>query len=135
MLANPSVESTPTVVSVRGEPYQAVSPTSAPLQRPQALEPTVFLALAIALASMLGWMAFQSWVLLGERSALVQAAASQQQQVDASSKVRQQLDAVATGMQRLAASGNVNANIVVEELRKRGVTINLNPPTAGTEKK
>ena len=87
------------------------------------------LPLGITIASMLAWALFQGWVLWGERANLEQMAAAQQQQMDASGKVRQQLDAVASGMQRLATAGNANASLVVDELRKRGVTIT--PGNAG----
>jgi len=45
-------------------------------------------------------------------------------QVEQAQKVRQTLDRLASETQRLADGGNANARLVVEELRKRGVTIN-----------
>lgn len=93
------------------------------------------LPLGITIASMLAWALFQGWVLLGEQRNLAQITAGQQQQVEASTKVRQQLDAVASGMQRLAAAGNPNASLVVEELRKRGVTITLPAAPAAASQK
>lgn len=93
------------------------------------------LPLGITIVSMLAWWLFQGWVLLEEKRNLAQIVVSQQQQVEASTKVRQQLDSIAGGMQRLAATGNPNAVLVVEELRKHGVTINLpGAPAAGEQK-
>lgn len=36
-----------------------------------------------------------------------------------------------TGMQRLADGGNASARVVVDELGRRGVTINVHTPAAG----
>jgi hypothetical protein len=46
--------------------------------------------------------------------------------VETATKLRGSLDAVATRTARLAGEGNANARVIVEELRKRGVTINPN---------
>ncbi len=52
------------------------------------------------------------------------AHASQQQTVDNAARLRASLDAIAADTQRLADSGNANARLLVEELRRRGITIN-----------
>jgi hypothetical protein len=84
-----------------------------------------FVAIALTIAALLVWGATQTWLLVAERGGLQRAAASQQQQIDAANKVRGQLDAIASGMQRLADGGNGSARLVVEELRRRGVTITV----------
>jgi len=81
------------------------------------------LLLAVALA---GWFGFQTVQLLRERQQLGLARASLEPQEQAATKLRASLDAVATATAKLAADGNTNARVIVEELRKRGVTINAN---------
>lgn len=92
------------------------------------LDPGIFAALAIGFAALLLWSLFQMRVLWVERDGLQQAATNQQKQFEAAEKVRKQLDAIATGMQKLADTGNGSAKLVVEELRKRGVTISRGSP-------
>jgi hypothetical protein len=75
----------------------------------------------LALVLMLGW---QTVLLLGERGALLNAHASQQQTVDNAGTLRNSLDALAADTQRLADAGNPNAALLVAELKKRGITIN-----------
>ena len=83
-----------------------------------------FVPLLLGTLALTGWLGFQSWQLVAERQALLAAQASQQPTVDNSAKLRTSLDALAADTQRLAAAGNPNAKILVDELRKRGVTIN-----------
>jgi hypothetical protein len=84
----------------------------------------VFLPLLLALLTLLVWMGFQGWLTLQDRKALTSAQASQQPTVDNAAKLRASLDALAADTQRLADAGNASARLLVEELRKRGVTIN-----------
>jgi type II secretory pathway pseudopilin PulG len=85
--------------------------------------------LLLATLALLGWLSFQTTQLVKEREALQAAYASQQQTVDNSAKLRASLDAIAADTQRLADSGNANAKILVDELRKRGITISTTPKT------
>jgi Tfp pilus assembly protein PilV len=87
-----------------------------------------FVPLLITALSVLGWLGVQGWVLLQERQALQAAHASQQQTVETAARLRASLDALAADTQRLADAGNANARLLVEELRKRGVTINTATP-------
>ena len=84
----------------------------------QAASRSVFVPL------LLGWLGFQSWQPFSEPQALQTAYASQQQPVDNSAKLRAYLDTLAADTQRLADAGNPNARALVDELKKRGVTIN-----------
>ena len=81
-----------------------------------------------ALLSMafVAWLGFQTWQLIGERSQLQMARATQDQPLEQAQKLRVSLDTLATSTQSLAAQGSVSARTVVEELAKRGVTINAN---------
>jgi hypothetical protein len=88
-----------------------------------------FVPIFFALLAMLLWFAAHAWDQVQQRGVLQKAIASQQATVDNATKLRGGLDALAADTQRLAAAGNPNAALLVDELRKRGVTINL--PAAG----
>ena len=91
------------------------------LQRSPFL-PMLLLALAVA-----GWSCFQAVQLLKERDNMRATIAAQEKSVQDSKKLRDSLDTVARETAQLADGGNQNAKLIVDELRKRGVTINLNP--------
>ena len=93
------------------------APASAPGARP--FVPVLLVVLALG-----SWTGFQSWQLLAERSALQGIVASQAAQVAEATKLRAALDRIAAKTARLAAAGNGDASLIVEALRKRGVTIN-----------
>lgn len=86
-----------------------------------------FLPLLLLSLAIVSWFAFQSYQLLREREQLASVTVAQQTQVDAAAKVRAAVDALAASTQRLANEGNPNARVVIEELRKRGITVNPNP--------
>jgi hypothetical protein len=88
----------------------------------------VFLPLLLLLVSSVGWFGFQASQLVAERTILRQSREAQQVQVQQSQQLRDSLDALASDTARLAERGNPNAQLVVDELRKRGVTID---PGAG----
>ena len=84
----------------------------------------IFIPLALVTMSVLLWVAFQTVQLIRERANLDAAKLSQETLVQNSQKLRAMLDALATETARLAQSGNKNAQIIVQELKNRGVTIN-----------
>ena len=84
----------------------------------------VFLALIPLALSVVVWMSYQTWSLLGERSQLALAATSQEAPLAQAGKLRSALDVLATNTQKLADEGSGAARTVVQELAKRGVTIN-----------
>jgi hypothetical protein len=86
---------------------------------------TPLLLLAVAIT---GWFAFQTYQLTGERTQLAGINANQETQVAAAAKIRIALDALAASTQRLANAGNANAQVIVDELKRRGVTINADAP-------
>ncbi len=65
-----------------------------------------------------------------QRLALQAAHSQQQQTVDSAGQLRQQLDKLAADTQRLADAGNASAAVLVTELRKRGITIQV--PASGS---
>jgi hypothetical protein len=93
-----------------------------------------FVPVLLGALALLGWLGFQTHQLLNERQALQAAYLSQQQTVDNAGKLRASLDALAADTQRMADSGNPNARLLVDELRKRGITINpaASTPSAST---
>ena len=98
----------------------------------QAAPRSAFIPLLLAGLALLGWLGFQAQQQYAERQILQSAYASQQQTVDNAGKLRASLDVLAADTQRLADGGNANARALVEELKKRGVTINsANTPPAG----
>lgn len=98
------------------------------LRRPAATAASAFWPLLLLATGWLVWMSFQLMVSLNDRKVLRDAHAQQQQTVDKSAQLRASLDALATDTHRLAEAGNPNARALVEELKRRGVTINPNAP-------
>lgn len=83
-----------------------------------------FVPLLLGGLAVMGWLGFQAQQLMTEREALATAHASQQQTVDNAAKLRASLDALAADTQRMAQAGNPSARVLVDELARRGVTIN-----------
>ena len=83
--------------------------------------------LGILCLALLAWVAFQTWQLAAEHARLVTLRASQESLVENSTKLRAALDKLALDSAQLAAQGNPSARYLVDELRKRGITINRNP--------
>jgi hypothetical protein len=88
-----------------------------------AFLPGLLLALAVV-----GWSGFQMAQLVTERFNLTVAIGNQASQMEQSRKVRAALESIATRTARLARDGNANATVIVEELRKRGISINPDGP-------
>jgi hypothetical protein len=82
-----------------------------------------FLPMLLLALALLSWLAFQGMQLGLEQRQLKLAQAGLEAQHDAALKLRAALDTLATATAKLAAEGNANARVVVEELRKRGITI------------
>jgi hypothetical protein len=87
-----------------------------------------FVPLALLSLALTAWLAFQTWNLATERSILATAYTNQQPQIDQATKMRAALDTLAATTRRLAGEGSAAAQAVVDELGRRGVTIN---PGAG----
>lgn len=93
-------------------------------------EVSAFLPLLLLAAAVVLWFGFQNYQLASESQQLTKLHAGQDAQVEAAGKVRASLDTVAAATARLADGGNVNARILVAELRRRGITINPTAPVA-----
>jgi hypothetical protein len=96
--------------------------------RPTGTSP--FIPMLLGGLALTGWFAFQTVQLAGERQQLIALRAAQDPQVDAATKLRASLDAMASATAKLADGGNMNARLLVDELRKRGITINPDAPPA-----
>lgn len=82
-----------------------------------------FILLAIAL--LLGLVS-HGLEIYWQRDALLTLRQNQEPQIQAASKVRTQLDSIARETAVLAGRGNANARLVIDELDKRGISINPN---------
>ena len=90
----------------------------------QERERSYFIPLLLIAIALVIWTGFQTIQLFKERKYLSTVIAEQTQTVDQSQKLRAQLDSIAKTTLQLANQGNPNAKLIVEELRKRGITIN-----------
>lgn len=106
--------------------------TDTPIARPAAglRGRSPFVPMLLAALALTSWFAFQTQQLVRERTQLATLRTTQDAQVEAATKLRASLDAMASATARLADGGNMNAKLLVEELRKRGITINPNAPPA-----
>ena len=113
--------------SANAAPRRAVRPAVAavPMRSP-------FVPMLLGGLALLGWLGFQTYGLFSERETLTAAHTAQQQTVDNAGKLRASLDALAADTQRIADAGNPSARLLIDELRKRGITINA--PAAAAAK-
>ncbi|NND54662.1 MAG: hypothetical protein HKN56_06800 [Gammaproteobacteria bacterium] len=84
-----------------------------------------FVPLLLVVFSLLFIAVGQLIHILQEKDNLARLKSGQEKPLQESRNVREQFDSVTTGMARLAAQGNPHAALLLEELRKQGVTINL----------
>ena len=76
------------------------------------------------------WTGFQTWQLSRERTSLATLRTNQQAQLEQAQRCARRSISWPTETQKLADAGNANARLVVEQLRKRGITINRPQPGA-----
>lgn len=79
--------------------------------------------------AVVAWFAFQTFELVRERSSLQSVKAAQEPTIEQAQKLRAQLDVISRKTLELAQRGNSGAALIVEQLARRGVTINPNPTT------
>jgi len=90
--------------------------------------PSPWVAVTLVTVAMVSWFAFQTYQLVRERGALQSVRAAQEPTIEQAQKLRVQLDTISKKTLELAQQGNPGAALIVEELARRGVTINPNPP-------
>lgn len=89
-----------------------------------------FLPVLLMGLALLGWLVFQTVTLMQGRRGLEQMMSAQQPQVAQSMRLRAALSSLASDTQRLADTGDPGAQLIVNQLKKRGITIHPNaaPP-------
>lgn len=128
----------PTVVPMRDSsssemPVATSAATSAPAASASAKGSKVtprhgFMPLLLGLLAVTAWLGVQAWQLEQDRQQLLATQATMAPTLDKAGQLRRSLDLLAADTQRLADGGNGNARLLVDELRKRGITINPNSP-------
>jgi len=83
-----------------------------------------FVPLALLALTLTALLASQTWSLAVERATLATAQENQQPQVEQATKMRAALDKLVATTRSFANEGSPAAQAVVNELAKRGVTIN-----------
>jgi hypothetical protein len=99
-------------------------PAPARAQRWSVFVPVFLLALTY-----LAWTVFQTTQLVVERNALQTLRSNQEKQVEESKKVRERFESLSRETQLLANRGNRGAQLIMEELRRRGITITTDVPS------
>ena len=92
-------------------------------------QPKISFALALVVISWFAWMSFQAVQLVRERGNLQRAKINQEKPFQEAIKVREQIDSINKDTATLAAQGNANAQLVLAELQKRGITIDPSKKT------
>ncbi|MGH8228676.1 MAG: hypothetical protein ACREU3_12390 [Steroidobacteraceae bacterium] len=82
-----------------------------------------FVPLLLIGLALLGWTVFQTEELISEHHTLAQLHTAQDREVAQSQRLRASLDTLASDTQRLADQGDAGAKVIVEQLKKRGITI------------
>lgn len=80
----------------------------------------------IVLVSFVVYLGFQTYQLLQQRALIKTAHSNQNAPIAEANKVRHQLDSIAGKTAALAARGNANAKLVIDNLSRQGITIS--PP-------
>ena len=90
----------------------------------------VYLPLLLTLIGIVSWLVFQTSQLVIEHGALLQLRANQVSTLHTMQKMRKQLETLSVGAAKLAQQGNPNAKLIVDDLHRKGITIN--PPPMNT---
>lgn len=98
---------------------------------------SAFLPVLLLALGFLAWSGFQTVVLTRESDSFKAMAATQDKSLQDAFKLRNALDALARDTRKLSDAGNAGARLIVDELRKRGVTISTDvasPPVGQASK-
>jgi hypothetical protein len=105
-------------------PHPTRSVADLPRPQPAPRQYSAFVPQFLMGLALVAWLGLQAFQQVGERQQLAVLDAAIAPQEQAAQKVRTSLEAIAGATAKLAGEGNANAQIVVEQLKKRGVTIN-----------
>jgi hypothetical protein len=89
-----------------------------------------FIPILILALAFVGWSGFQTTQLVQEKGVLATLKVTQDKQTEDSKKLRESLENLAKGTLALSNQGNPNARLIVDELRRRGITISPDTPPA-----
>jgi len=89
-------------------------------------------AVTLVTLATLGWFWFQTVQLVRDGRSLAEVRAAQEPAIGQAQKLRDQLDSIARATLELAQRGNPSAALIVQELARRGVTINPQPPASSS---
>lgn len=87
-----------------------------------------FVPLLLMGLALLGWTAFETLQLARDRLGLDNALAAQAPQIAQAQRLRASLSSLATDTQSAADAGDSGAQLIVSQLRKRGITIHPGVP-------
>ena len=87
-----------------------------------------FVPLLLLGLAFLVWSVFQAVMQIRDYDSFLKVRANQEPQMQSATKLRQTLQGIARDTAKLAEGGNAGAQLIVDQLRKRGV--NINPPAA-----
>jgi len=105
------------------EMLDETEPTSPPPR--VALTPWPLLAMLVA--ACLCWFGFQGWQLQREYGNLLEIRARSEAPLEQARKRRAQLESIMARTYELARKGNPRATLILQELARRGVSINPAP--------
>jgi hypothetical protein len=88
--------------------------------------------LAVLVAACLVWFGYQTWQLQREYRGLVEIRATSEAPLDQARKRRAQLESIMRRTYELAQKGNPGATLILQELARRGVSINPSPAPGTT---
>jgi hypothetical protein len=91
--------------------------------------PSPFVPLLLIMFAVLAWMGVQTIELARERRLLDEAYAAQARGLEEAHKLRAAADSLAGKTLKPADGGNADAQLVVANLRRRGITINPSVPS------
>lgn len=110
---------------MRDEPFADPEPEQESPSPRAAISPWPLLVLLVAAG--LVWFGFQSWQLQREYHTLLGIRASSAAPLEQARKRRAQLESIMRRTFELAQKGNPGATLILQELARRGVTINPAP--------
>jgi hypothetical protein len=94
---------------------------------------SLFLPLLLVAASVVAMAGFQTYQLLLQQSNLDTVSADQEGAMEEAREVRAQLQSIARGTADLAASGNQNAKLLIDELARQGIRVTANGVLPSTQ--
>jgi len=99
-----------------------------PKSTPEERHSDPWRAVALLTVAFVAWLSFQMVQHIRERSTLQAVRTGQEARIAQAQRIRGQFESITKGTLELAQRGNAGATFIIEELARRGVTINPNSP-------